>query len=134
MVYLARQRSKQMFGESISKATLQKGELSSLISPSERPCLTVVRREASTHEHPKATLHTLFPSDNQRKPEQFDLWMLPASMDTQRSTEQPIKDVIKLPKPRKADGKAAGLFSILPLPMTHKRYTQDSFPRFGFNI
>lgn len=134
MVYLAGQCSKQMFGESISKATLQKGELSSLISPSERPHLTALRREASTHEHPKATLHTLFPSDNQRKPEQFDLWMLSASMDTQRSTEQPIKDVIKLPKPRKADGKAAGLFSIPPLPMIHKRYMQGSFPRFGFNI
>lgn len=94
----------------------------------------MVRREASTHEIPKAIPHPLFPSDNRRKPKQFDLWMLSASMDTQRSMEQPIKDAIKLPKPRKADGKAAGLFSTLPLPMIHKRYTQGSFPRFGFSI
>lgn len=120
MVYLAGQRSKQMFGESISKATLQQGELSPLISPLERPCLTAVRREASTHEHPKAILHPLLPSDNRRKPEQFDLWMLSASTDTQWSMEQPIKDAIKLPKPRKADGKAAGLFSTLRLPVIHE--------------
>lgn len=121
-----------MFGESISKATLQKGEF---LNFSFRKAMSkVVRREASTHENAKATLHTLFPSDNQRKPEQFDLWMLSASTDIQRSTEPPIKDVIKLPKPRKADGKAAGLFSILPLPVIHKRYMQGSFPRFGFNI
>lgn len=109
-----------MFGESISKATLQQGELSPLISPLERPCLTAVRREASTHEHPKAILHPLLSSDNRRKPEQFDLWMLSASTDTQWSMEQSIKDAIKLPKPRKADGKAAGLFSTLPLPVIHE--------------
>lgn len=57
MVYLAGQRSKQMFGESISKATLQQGELSPFISPLERPHLTVARRESSTHKHPR-----LFPT------------------------------------------------------------------------
>lgn len=41
--------------------------------------------------------------------------MLSASAEAQQSMEQPIKDAIKLPKPRKADGKATGLFSTLPV-------------------
>lgn len=39
--------------------------------------------------------------------------MLSASAETQQSMEQPIKDAIRLPKLRKADEKATGLFPTL---------------------
>lgn len=46
--------------------------------------------------------------------------MLSASTKTQQSMEQPIKDAIKPPKPREADGKATGLFSTLPVPVIRR--------------
>lgn len=46
--------------------------------------------------------------------------MLSASTETQQSMERPIKDAIKPPKTRKADGKATRLFSMLPVPVIHR--------------